>query len=221
MTQTRRGADKRTCGDPPALPDDTGITVVIVEPMFFATAADFRAWLEANHATAGEILVGFHKVGTGRPSMTWPESVDQALCFGWIDGVRRSLGSDSYVIRFTPRKAASTWSRVNVTKAKALIRLGQMTPAGLAAFECRSDERTGVYSFESGPKALAPDQEAEFKRNRQAWSWFQGQAPSYRRTAIHWVLSAKRAETRRSRLETLIGDSAAGRKIKPLRRPGE
>jgi uncharacterized protein YdeI (YjbR/CyaY-like superfamily) len=194
----------------------------VIEPVFFATPADFRAWLEANHESSAELLVGYYKKGSGKPSITWPESVDQALCFGWIDGVRRSLGDDAYTIRFTPRRPRSVWSAVNVKRAAELIELGQMTPAGMAAFEARTERRSGIYSYEQARDAAALDagQEREFRANPAAWEWFQAQAPSYRRGAIWWVVSAKREETRRRRLAALIEDSAAGRTIGPLTRPG-
>jgi uncharacterized protein YdeI (YjbR/CyaY-like superfamily) len=196
--------------------------IVPMEPRFFATSADFRAWLEAHHADESELLVGFHKRGSGRPSMTWAESVDEALCFGWIDGVRRSLDGDSYSIRFTPRQKRSIWSAVNIRRAGELAAEGRMTPAGAAAFERRTEDRSRVYSHErqSAPE-LEPAQQARFQADPAAWEWFQAQAPFYRRQALHWVTSAKRAETRERRLDALIADSAAGVKVKPLRRPGE
>ena len=188
--------------------------------MFFATPAEFRAWLEAHHADADELLVGFHKKASGRPSITWPESVDEALCFGWIDGVRRGIDADSYSIRFTPRRRRSIWSTVNVARAQELIESGRMTPAGLAAFEARTEERSGVYSFERTEEPrLDAGQEARFRANPRAWEWFEGRPPGYRRAALHWVLSAKREETRERRLSTLIEDSAHGRTVKPLTRP--
>jgi uncharacterized protein YdeI (YjbR/CyaY-like superfamily) len=191
-----------------------------MEPTFFATPAEWRAWLEEHHETSTELLVGFYKKGSGRPSITWPESVDQALCFGWIDGVRRGLGDDAYTIRFTPRKPRSVWSTVNVKRARELIEAGLMAPAGLRAFEARAGERGGSYSYENRDAAkLAPEQEREFQANPAAWEWFQRQAPSYRRAAAWWVVSAKREETRRKRLAALIEDSAHGRTVKPLTRP--
>jgi uncharacterized protein YdeI (YjbR/CyaY-like superfamily) len=190
------------------------------EPSFFATGAQFRKWLEKNHETEKELLVGFHKRSSGTPSMTWPESVDEALCFGWIDGVRRSLGDDAYTIRFTPRKPTSIWSAINVAKVGELTKLGKMRPAGLRAFARRTPEKTGVYSFERNEAAvLSPEQEKALRANREAARFFDAQAPWYRRTAIHWVISAKREETRERRLKQLIADSAAGRTIGPLTRP--
>jgi uncharacterized protein YdeI (YjbR/CyaY-like superfamily) len=191
-----------------------------MEPIFFETPAEFRAWLEEHHADESELLVGFHKKSTGRPSLTWPESVGQALCFGWIDGVRRSLGEHDYTIRFTPRKARSTWSAVNIKRAKDLIEEGLMRPAGLAAFERRSDDRSRIYAYEQRKQAkLDPAAEREFRANRKAWTFFSEQAPSYRRTATYWVISAKKEQTRRKRLQTLIEDSAAGRTLRHLTRP--
>jgi uncharacterized protein YdeI (YjbR/CyaY-like superfamily) len=193
-----------------------------MEPIFFETPADFRAWLEEHHAAESELVVGFHKKGTGRPSLTWPESVDQALCFGWIDGVRRSLDDHSYTIRFTPRKARSTWSAVNIKRAGELIEAGLMNPAGLAAFERRSEDRSRIYAYEQRKQAkLDPAAQKEFRANRRAWAFFSEQAPSYRRTATYWVISAKKEETRRKRLKTLIEDSAAGRTLRHLTRPAK
>jgi uncharacterized protein YdeI (YjbR/CyaY-like superfamily) len=188
-----------------------------MEPTFFATPEEFRAWLREHHATATELLVGFHKKGSGRPSITWPESVDQALCFGWIDGVRRRIDDERYSIRFTPRKARSTWSAINVKRVGELKKQGLMHPAGMAAFERRADDRTAIYSYEQRTAAkLEPAMEREFKRDERAWAWFEAQPPSYRRTASHWVISAKKPETRERRLRQLIADSRAGRPIPPL-----
>jgi uncharacterized protein YdeI (YjbR/CyaY-like superfamily) len=189
-------------------------------PRFFATPDDFRAWLEEHHANASELMVGFHKKGSGRPSITWPEAVDQALCFGWIDGVRKSIDDASYMIRFSPRKARSIWSAVNVKRARELQDLGLMHPAGIAAVERRSEDRSGIYSHEQRD-AVTLDKafEQEFRANAQAWEYFQRQAPSYRKAAIWWVASAKKDETRRKRLATLIADSARGRTVPPLTRP--
>ena len=185
---------------------------------FFATARDFRTWLTAHHAKRTELVVGFYKTSTGKPSMTWPESVDEALCFGWIDGVRRSVGAEAYTIRFTPRKPTSIWSAINVAKIEALRAAGKLQPAGEAAFGKRTAARTGVYSFERSDAAvLAPAQAAQLAANPKAHAFFTQQAPWYQRTAIHWVISAKREETRASRLAELVRDSAAGLRIKPLR----
>jgi uncharacterized protein YdeI (YjbR/CyaY-like superfamily) len=192
-------------------------------PTFFAAPAEFRTWLDEHHATETELLVGFYKKGSKKPSITWPESVDEALCFGWIDGVRRSLGEDAYTIRFTPRKKRSVWSNVNIRRAGELVAGGRMRPAGLAAFEARTGERSGVYSFEQKDQEKVVFSEAqarEFQATPGAWEFFQAQAPWYRRTATWWVISAKKEETRAKRLATLIADSAAGRPIRGLdRRP--
>jgi uncharacterized protein YdeI (YjbR/CyaY-like superfamily) len=190
-----------------------------VKPIFFATADAFGAWLEEHHETARELVVGFHKKGSGKPSITWPESVEQALRFGWIDGVRRSLGDDSYTIRFTPRKPASNWSQINVATVERLKAQGLMAAAGLRAYEARRSERTGIYSFERREAAtLPPEFEERLKGNAAAWEWFAARPPGYRRTATHWVVSAKRDETRRRRLQQLIDCSAEGRNVPPLAR---
>jgi len=192
-----------------------------MKPMFFAAPAAFRAWLKANHTSKTELLVGFWKKGSGKPSITWPESVDEALCFGWIDGVRKSIDETAYTIRFTPRKTTSIWSAVNVAKVTALTKAGKMRPAGARAFAARTPEKTAVYSFERAePAALAPEEEATLRANGAASTYFAAQAPSYRRAALHWVVSAKRAETRASRFGKLLEDSAAGRRLAHLVSPG-
>lgn len=191
-----------------------------MKPRFFASPSEFRAWLDAHHATERELLVGFHKKGTGRPSITWPESVDEALCFGWIDGVRRSLGDEAYTIRFTPRRPTSIWSAINVGRVAELQKAGKMTAAGQRAFAARSAARTGVYSFErEAPARLEPEQEKKLRSNARAAAFFDAQPPWYRRTATHWVISAKRSDTRERRLEQLITASAEGRTVAPLTRP--
>ncbi|HEX7018628.1 MAG TPA: YdeI/OmpD-associated family protein [Gemmatimonadaceae bacterium] len=191
-----------------------------MKPTFFEAPAEFRRWLEQNHESASELWVGFWKKGSGRPSITWPESVDEALCFGWIDGVRKALDGESYVIRFTPRRLRrSTWSAVNTKRAQELIEAGRMRPAGLRAFEARDAARSGVYSFEQRQQAtLTRDQKKQFRANKQAWAFFQAQPPGYRKIVAFWVTSAKREETRARRLRTLMEDSAAGRRIGILRR---
>jgi uncharacterized protein YdeI (YjbR/CyaY-like superfamily) len=188
-----------------------------MEPTFFATPAAFRAWLEEHHEIETELLVGFYKKPSGKPSITWPESVDQALCFGWIDGVRRSLGEEAYTIRFTPRKPRSNWSAVNVQRMGELIHEGLVHPAGLAAFERRSDDRTAIYASEQRKNAqLPPEYERRLRADAAASEFFDAQPPWYRRTATHWVISAKREATRERRLAQLIEDSASGRRIGPL-----
>jgi uncharacterized protein YdeI (YjbR/CyaY-like superfamily) len=187
---------------------------------FFTTPAEFGAWLEANHAQATELWVGFHKKGSGLPSMTWPQAVDEALCFGWIDGIRKSIDETSYANRFTPRKARSTWSAVNHKRAQELIAEGRMRPAGLRAFAARTENTSGIYSYEQRDAAELGDAlERQFQANHAAWDFFQAQAASYRKAAIWWVVSAKREETRQRRLTGLIEDSAAGRRIASLTRP--
>ena len=191
-----------------------------MEPRFFATPGRWRDWLERHHATAPELWVGFYKRDTGRPSITWPESVDQALCFGWIDGVRRRLDDERYVIRFTPRRKGSTWSNVNLARVKELTRLGVMRPAGTLAHASRAPAKTGVYSYEQRKKAKLPAELAvKLERNRKAWTFFQAQPPWYRQLTVWWIVSAKKEETRERRLATLIADSAAGRAIRQLARP--
>jgi uncharacterized protein YdeI (YjbR/CyaY-like superfamily) len=186
---------------------------------FFETPDDFRAWLEANHESESELLVGFYKKGSGRPSITWPESVAEALCFGWIDGVRRGLDAESYTIRFTPRKPSSNWSQVNIDKVAELTEQGRMRPAGLAVFERRSPKRSAIYSYEQRKAArLEPGQQREFEANADAWAFFSAQPRGYRQQAIHWVVNAKREETRAKRLATLIDDSANGRRLQRLTR---
>lgn len=190
-----------------------------MEPIFFRGPAELRDWLEENHAGADELFVGAWRKGAGQPTLSWEEIVDEALCYGWIDGIRRSIGDDRWVIRLTPRRKGSNWSNRNIGRVEALRSEGRMRPAGEAAFAARSDDRSGVYSFEQrDTAALTPEQEAEFRAEPDAWAWFSAQAPSYRKTAIFWVVSAKRPETRARRLATLIADSKAGRDVGPIMR---
>jgi uncharacterized protein YdeI (YjbR/CyaY-like superfamily) len=185
---------------------------------YFTSGAAFRAWLEKNHAEHDELLVGFHKRATGAPSLTWNESVDAALCFGWIDGVRRGVDDARYTIRFTPRRKTSIWSVKNIKRMQELLAEGLVSAAGRAAFEARRADRTALYSFEQRTRPeLAGAQLAALQANAKAWAWWQTQAPSYQRAASHWVISAKREETRASRLAVLIKDSAAGLRIAPMR----
>jgi uncharacterized protein YdeI (YjbR/CyaY-like superfamily) len=189
---------------------------------FFATPDKWRRWLEKNHARATEVWVGFHRKGSGTASITWPEAVDEALCFGWIDGLRKSIDETRYTNRFTPRKKGSNWSHVNIARVAALTKEGRMQPPGIAAFEARVAGKSGVYSFEQRQTAtLGDDFERQFRANAKAWAFFESQAPSYRRTATFWVMSAKQEATRERRLASLIADSTAGRRVGPLRRPGE
>lgn len=181
-------------------------------PTFFKTPADFRQWLKQNHARASELLVGFYKKDSGTPSMTWPQSVDEALCFGWIDGVRRSLGPISYTIRFTPRKPASTWSAVNIGRVKVLSAEGRMARPGITAFQARSEKKSVIYAYEQKHAELDPASLKRFRRNKTAWDFFQAQPPGYRKLVTWRIVSAKRAETRLKRLEQLIADSARGRR---------
>jgi uncharacterized protein YdeI (YjbR/CyaY-like superfamily) len=179
-----------------------------MDPTYFTSPAEFRAWLQKHHANAKECLVCFYKRGSGKSSMTWPESVDVALCFGWIDGVRKSIDATAYTIRFTPRKARSTWSAVNIRHMQELTALGLVQPAGHEAFARRSEARSGIYSYENRSLAeFTSAQERQLKANREAWKFFQAQAPWYRKTATWWVISAKKDETRQRRLNTLIRHS--------------
>ena len=187
-------------------------------PTFFPTPADFRRWLKKSHRSQDALWVGYWKKGTGKPSLTWPESVDEALCYGWIDGVRKSVDDEAYMIRFTPRRRGSIWSRVNLKRVAVLIEEDRMAPAGLAAYEARDPAKSGVYSFEREEARLSREQEQEFKRNAEAWRFWKAQQPGYRKLSTHWVVSAKREETRARRLATLIEDSANGRRIGLLRR---
>jgi uncharacterized protein YdeI (YjbR/CyaY-like superfamily) len=189
------------------------------KPTFFARPDHFRAWLEQHHAEFEELWVGFYKRDSGKPSITWPESVDAALCFGWIDGVRKSLGEDSCMIRFTPRKSASTWSAINIRRVEILTKDRLMHAAGVAAFAKRSDKKSAIYAYEQRKAAeLDAKSEKQFRANKKAWEFFHSQPPWYRRTATYWVVNAKREETKQRRLATLIDDSAHGRKIKHLNR---
>jgi uncharacterized protein YdeI (YjbR/CyaY-like superfamily) len=182
-------------------------------PTFFKSQSDFRKWLEKHHSTEKELLVGYYKKSSGRPSITWPESVDEALCFGWIDGIRRTIDEISYTIRFTPRKPSSTWSAININRAQELVDQGLMRPAGLKAFQARKEYKSGIYSYEQRSDKLPEPYEKRLKQNKSAWSFLQAQPPGYRKTAGWWVVSAKREETRLTRLKKLIEESAQGRRI--------
>ena len=182
------------------------------QPTFFPTDVDFRRWLAVNHETAPELLVGFRKKSSGRPSIDWPQARDQALCFGWIDGIRKSLGEDAYTIRFTPRRKGSIWSKVNVERFNALKAAGLMTPAGEAAYE-RDKHRSGVYSYEKPLAELTADEMALFRRNKAAWADWEKRPAGYRRSALGWITSAKKPETRAKRLAELIAVSAEGRRL--------
>ncbi len=185
---------------------------------FFKSSSAFRKWLEKHHATARELWVGYYKKGSGKPSLTWPESVDQALCFGWIDGIRKSIDEVSYTIRFSPRKPRSIWSAVNIKRAQALAAQGLMQPAGLQAFQARQENRSRIYSYEQRQDQLPEAYAQTLRQNKAAWDFFQAQAAWYRKAAGWWVTSAKKEETRLKRLDQLIEDSAQGRTIPPLTR---
>lgn len=191
-----------------------------MKPTFFATPSQFRKWLEEHHDKAPELWVGYYKKISGKPSITWPESVDAALCFGWIDSIRKSLDTESYVNRFTPRGPRSIWSAVNIKRFKELGRRGLVHPAGRKAFEQRAPDRSGLYSYEQRhTAALDASSLRQFRANRKAWDYFEAQAPWYRKTAIWWMVSAKKEETRQRRLATLMRDSARGRRVPPLTSP--
>jgi uncharacterized protein YdeI (YjbR/CyaY-like superfamily) len=187
------------------------------KPTFFASPHDFRAWLEAHHDSFRELLVGFHKKDSGRPSMTWPESVAEALCFGWIDGVRKSIDETSYTIRFTPRKPTSNWSSININLVRGLTKKGRMHPAGLKAFAARSPRKSGIYSYEQRKSAqFTGEQEKQFRACRAAWEFFRSQAPWYQRLTTFWITSAKKEETRLKRLCVLIDHSRNRRTLPRL-----
>jgi uncharacterized protein YdeI (YjbR/CyaY-like superfamily) len=181
-------------------------------PTFFDTQADFRRWLEANHETAPELLVGFWKKGSGKASIDWPQARDQALCFGWIDGIRKSLGDEAYTIRFTPRRRGSIWSKVNVERFEALKAAGLMTVAGERAYE-ENKHKSGLYAYEKPLAAFAAEEEALFRKSKAAWAHWNKQPAGYRKSVLNWVTSAKKPETRSRRLAQLIEDSSAGRRI--------
>ena len=185
----------------------------MTSPRFFRKPADFRTWLDKNHERAAELWVGFYKRNSGTPSITWPESVDEALCVGWIDGVRKSIDDASYVIRFTPRRPVSIWSDVNIAKVKQLIEQGRMRAAGLAAWERRDEVRSGIYAFERKAATFTAEALRQFKAQETAWRFFEAQPPGYRRVAAHYVSSAKREDTRVRRLTVLIEHSARGERI--------
>ena len=188
-----------------------------MEAQFFDTAADLRSWFERHHETASELIVGYWKKGSGQTGVTHPEAIEQALCFGWIDSVGRSIDDRRYQVRFTPRRKGSVWSKVNVAKIAELTERGLMHPAGRRAFEQRRADHVAVYSYEQPADAVFDREQVDrFREEPVAWEWFSAQSASYRRSAVHWVISAKRAETRERRLVQLIADSAAGRKVPPL-----
>lgn len=181
--------------------------------IFFETQDQFRAWLEQHHEKQTELIVGYYKVGTGKPSMTWSESVDQALCFGWIDGVRRSINEESYCIRFTPRRSRSNWSAVNIRKVEELTQAGLMKPAGLKIFDEWKDKKSANYAYENDILTLDSDYEKQFNDDKAAWEFFTKQAPSYRKAIINWIMSAKQEKTRQQRLDKAIKASGMNQKI--------
>jgi uncharacterized protein YdeI (YjbR/CyaY-like superfamily) len=184
------------------------------EIRFFATPEDFRKWLKVHHEGTRELWVGFYKKGSGRPSITWPESVDEALCVGWIDGLRKTIDAESYRIRFTPRKKTSNWSTVNIGRVQELTRLGHMRPAGAKAFELRREDKSRIYAYENRKAAvLGAAAEKQFRSCPKAWAFFQKQPAGYRKLATWWTISAKKEETRQQRLEKLIAQSEAGKRL--------
>ena len=184
-----------------------------MDPTFFAKSSDFRKWLAKNHKKERELLVGFYKVGSGKPSITWPQSVDEALCFGWIDGVRKRIDAESYTIRFTPRKPSSIWSSINIKKIEDLTQQGLMRSAGIEAFAKRSENRSKIYAYENDPAKLSPAFEKKFKASKKAWAFFTSQAPSYKKTIIHWIMRAKQETTQISRLEKTITESEKQKRL--------
>jgi uncharacterized protein YdeI (YjbR/CyaY-like superfamily) len=189
-----------------------------MDPIFFDSPGAFYDWLAAHHDTAGELWVGYYKKATGRPSLTWPESVDQALCYGWIDGIRRRIDDERYTIRFTPRRRGSNWSAINIRRVTELMELGLMQPAGLAAIAARDVGKSPEYSYEESWQPMSKEYEGQFRIHEAAWAFWEAQPPSYRQAATHWVMSAKREVTRQKRLATLIADSEAGRRLAMLAR---
>ena len=184
-----------------------------MNPKFFPTPAAFRKWLAANHDNAKELWVGFYKMSSGKPSIDWPQSVDEALCFGWIDGIRKTIDEESYKIRFTPRKPGSIWSAVNIRNVERLTNEKRMTPAGLKAFELRKEYRSGIYAYEQRPAELVDPYASQFKKNKAAWKFFQAQPPYYRKTLTWYIVSAKQEKTRLARLAKLIEASAKGQRL--------
>jgi uncharacterized protein YdeI (YjbR/CyaY-like superfamily) len=184
-----------------------------LKPKFFRKSADFRTWLEKNHATATELTVGFYKKDSGKPGITWPESVDQALCFGWIDGIRKRVDKISYQIRFTPRRRGSIWSAINIKRTRELVRQKQMRPVGLKAFAARIENKSGIYSYEQRRTELREPYAKLLKKNKSAWNFFKTQPPSYRKMMSWWIISAKREQTRIVRLAKLISASEKGRRL--------
>jgi len=184
-----------------------------MEIVFFPTATDLRKWFHNFHATKQELWIGFYKKNSGKPSITWPESVDEALCVGWIDGIRKSIDAESYMIRFTPRRRASVWSAVNIKRAEDLTNKKRMRPPGLAAFAARCENRSGIYSYEQRSEQLPEPYAGRLRMNQKAWKFFEAQPPSYRKAIAWWVVSAKQEKTRQKRLQKLIAKSAMGHRL--------
>lgn len=184
-----------------------------MQATFFATATEFRKWLEKNHKKQTELMVGFYKVGSGKASITWSQSVDQALCFGWIDGVRKSIDEESYCIRFTPRRNNSIWSAINIKKVEELTKAGLMKPEGEKAFSFRTEDKSQIYSHEKEPAILDSRYEKQFKQHKKAWDFFSKQTPSYKKVMIHWIMSAKQEKTRQARLEKIIQESEQQKRV--------
>jgi uncharacterized protein YdeI (YjbR/CyaY-like superfamily) len=182
-------------------------------PKFFSTPKQFREWLERNHDSATELLLGFHKTSSGKKSITYSEALDEALCYGWIDGVRKNVNETSYTIRFTPRKARSIWSLVNVKHIERLTKEGRMQPAGVEAYERRDPKRTGIYAFENRPREFSPEFEKAFRKNKAAWTFFEKQPPGYKRVIVFWVMEAKKEETRMKRFKQLVELSEKGLRL--------
>lgn len=190
-----------------------------MQPNFFKTQKDLRKWFEENHNKLDEVWIGYYKKATGKPSITWPESVVEAICFGWIDGIRKSIDEERYMIRFTPRKKNSNWSTVNIEKVKKLTKLGKMKPEGIEAYKRRKEHKSKVYSYEQKIIQLDKSYEDKFKKNKKAWKFFSEKlAPSYKKSSIRWVMSAKQKKTRLTRLEVLVDSSAKGERIHLLKR---
>lgn len=184
-----------------------------MKPKFFKSQEEFREWLREHHDKRGELIVGFYKVSSDKPSMTWPESVDQAICFGWIDGIRRKIDEESYSIRFTPRRPDSTWSKVNIAKVAKLKKEGLMRPAGLRAYEKRTEERSGTYSYEGKAPNFSKEFRDEFRKNKKAWEHYRAQPPYARKMSEKWVMSAKMEKTRERRLAKVIDACEKGEKL--------
>lgn len=184
-----------------------------MKPKFFSSPGQFREWLEQNHSRETELMIGFHKKSSGKKSITYAEALDEALCFGWIDGVRKSLNETSYIQRFTPRKSRSIWSLINVRHVERLTKEGRMHTAGLEAYARRDPKRTGIYSFENRPRELSPAYEKTFRQKKRAWTFFQEQPPSYKRLMIFRIMEAKKEETQLRRLKQLIESSEKGLRL--------